>query len=456
MATDNRRRRRRDAISLICLLCLSISNGFTFQSTSTGHSTHPISTSILSAAVARNHETTKSINAESSSRITSFWKWRDHDIFTEVRTVTTKNSVDGVEKPSVILLHGFGASTTYWRETMLVLQDGGYEVHSLDFLGQGRSSKPFVTEGDGRISMKSIWKNGDGKVVDPNENQYDIQSMGKNSHTSVEYSINLWANMVDDYARHHQLNDVVLMGNSLGSLVALSVATGDFVHSTTLDNQRDTQLFGYLAGNTDRDEQEARRVKGICLFNCAVGLNSRNVIKNPCFSPLQRSLFNLLFDVLNKLIFDNKLLLRYALDQIVTKQLLEDALRSLYICSPDRVDIELVDSFYYPAKLGGEGAVEAIRQIYTNDAGLTPMEYHEKYEHILKSLPLHLIWGSEDAVTPINGDVGLFYCDRVANNRGGNGRTTIDIVKSGHVPFDDNPLDTHAAMMRWLDNSVMR
>ena len=88
---------------------------------------------------------------------------------------------------------------------------------------------------------------------------------------------------------------------------------------------------------------------------------------------------------------------------------------------------------------------------YTNDAGLTPMEYHEKYSNILNSLPLHLIWGSEDAITPIHGDVGSFYCDRVANNRGGNGRTTIDMVKSGHVPFDDNPIDTHAVMMRWLE-----
>jgi len=88
---------------------------------------------------------------------------------------------------------------------------------------------------------------------------------------------------------------------------------------------------------------------------------------------------------------------------------------------------------------------------YTNNAGLTPMEYHEKYSNILNSLPLHLIWGSEDAITPIHGDVGSFYCDRVANNRGGNGRTTIDMVKSGHVPFDDNPIDTHAVMMRWLE-----
>lgn len=120
------------------------------------------------------------------------------------------------------------------------------------------------------------------------------------------------------------------------------------------------------------------------------------------------------------------------------------------------MDSELVDSFYYPAKTGGEGAVEAIRQIYTNDAGLTPMEYHEKYAEILDSLPLHLVWGLEDVVTPIKGDVGSFYLDRVANNRAGNGMTSIDVVKSGHMPFDDNPVESHEAMVKWLNRKVVK
>ncbi len=107
-----------------------------------------------------------------------------------------------------------------------------------------------------------------------------------------------------------------------------------------------------------------------------------------------------------------------------------------------------------PRQNGREGAVEAIRQICTNNAGLTPMEYHQKYQEILDSMPLHLIWGLDDSITPISGDVGSFYCDRVANNRSGNGRTTIDVVKSGHMPFDDNPMETHE-MLRWLENKFL-
>jgi pimeloyl-ACP methyl ester carboxylesterase len=329
------------------------------------------------------------------------WKWRGHEVFAESR-IPSQFSY----KPTVILLHGFGASTTYWRETMAALHSEGYEVHALDLLGQGRSAKP----NDG----------------------------------TIEYSINLWANMVDDYAANNNLgtNGVVLMGNSLGSLVALAAATGDFAQQ--IDQNK------YLSGNGGEDT----RVKGICLFNCAIGLNSRNVLKNPSLSPLQKTVFGWIFDALNALIFDNEVLLRYALNNIVTKELLRDALKSLYLHSPHRVDDELVDSFYYPAKNGGEGAVEAIRQIYTNDAGLTPMEIHEKYHMLLDNMPLHLIWGDEDAVTPITGDVGTFYCDRVANNRGGRGLTTIDVVKGGHMPFDDNPIITSQKMLSWLEKKV--
>jgi len=332
------------------------------------------------------------------------WKWRGHDIYTEAY-----NQPDGKQKPTCILLHGFGASTVYYRETIQVLQQEGYNVHALDLLGQGRSAKPFVD-------------NNEYSTVDTNN--------------KVEYSINLWGNMIDDYAKHKQLDDVVLMGNSIGSLVCLSAATGDFA-----DSKSDTYL--------------ADKVKGLCFFNCGVGLNSRNVIKNPNFNGVQRVLFNSLFDLLNTLIFDNAVLLRYVLNNVVTKELLKDALISLYTNSPERVDDELVDSFYYPAK-EGEGCVESVRQIYCNDAGLTPLEYHQKHPEILDHIPLHLVWGKHDVVTPLQGDVGTFYCDRVANNRSGNGKTSIDVINSGHIPFDDNPIDTHKSMLKWLNSKVVK
>lgn len=393
----------------------------------------------------------------SSNNNGQFWTWKNHDIFVEVRTPTDISSSNN--KPKVILLHGFGASTTYWRETMTKLQNEGFEVHALDMLGQGRSSKPYYAQDDDDGSPAAAFPYKLYPKLYPKDTPVDAAAaekqtssilMGKNTNTKVYYSINLWAKMIDDYARHCNMDEVILMGNSLGSLVALSATTGDFIE-TPNDIDREN-MYTYLAGN---HLGERSRVKGVCLFNCAIGLNSMNVLKNPSFSVLQRNVLKGIFGVLNNLIFDNEPLLKYALDNVVTKDLLRDALKSLYTYNPEQVDEELVDSFYYPAKFGGDGAIEAIRQIYTNDAGLTPMELTAKYPQILNKLPLHLIWGDSDVVTPIQGDVGTFYCDRVANNRGGKGMTTIDVVRGGHLLFDDNPSETHDSLLKWINKRVL-
>lgn len=365
----------------------------------------------------------------------SFWKWRGHDIYAETHLAADVERPGGARKPAAILLHGFAASTVYWRKTVAALVNAGHDVHTIDLLGQGRSSKPVPREeGDGTR---------DGFATEG----APAGAFGRNTDVKVTYSIDLWAALVDDYARDRQLDATVLMGNSLGSLVALSAATGDFARAAGEVGP------AYLA---DADAEGAARVQGLCLFNCGVGLNSRNIIKNFAEGDVRRALFDRLFDVLNFLIFDNAVLLRYVLDRVVTKELLRDALVGLYPRSPDRVDADLVDSFYFPAKTGGEGAIEAIRQIYTNDAGRTPMEYHAAYPDRLDALPLHLVWGADDVVTPLAGDVGTFYRDRVANNRSGRGNTSIDVVAGGHVPFDDNPDEAHGSMLRWLARKVVK
>ena len=204
--------------------------------------THPWRTSALSSA-ANNEEQTIELSYESlqeeirrreslqeeallddgSSSSSSkteqqFWKWRNHDIFCEVRTPADTSSSDSKSKPKIILLHGFGASTTYWRETMKTLQSGGFEVHALDLLGQGRSSKPYcyARDGDGRLTKFPYKLYSKAPSITSIAEETSPISMGKNTNTNVHYSINLWANMIDDYARHCNMDEVILMGNSLG------------------------------------------------------------------------------------------------------------------------------------------------------------------------------------------------------------------------------------------------
>lgn len=337
------------------------------------------------------------------------WTFQGHACYAQVtRPWNTKfpffEVLGSTKKPEIVLIHGFGCSSYYWRETIKALTTEGYTVHALDLLGQGKSAKPGRDQG-------------------------------------IEYSIDLWARLVEDYTLQFIPNDtnVVLMGNSLGSVVALSAATGD-----------------HTAGSADATDGSVptlpSRIQGIGMFNCGVGMNSRNLLKDPNLNIVQRVLFTFLFDTLDRLIFDNIPLLTYVLKDVVTRDILRNALVGLYQCSPDpasRVDDALVDSFYLPAK--DTGSVDALNQIYTNDAGKTPMQLQQDHMELLNNLPIHLVWGENDQVTPLGGPVGQFYLDLVKDPAVSMSMST---VKAGHIPFDEIP-DCNQFMIQWLNNVVM-
>lgn len=329
------------------------------------------------------------------------WTWRGHSIHTE--TCGTRGG------QPVLLVHGFGCSTFYWRATAVALANAGCDVHAVDLLGQGRSAKP----------------------------------------TDVTISINLWAAMVDDYARERMSGErnqeaadigdiifgqkedrIVLMGNSLGSLVALAAALGDHA---------DEGFEPYLASGSDR-------VAGICMYNCGVGLNSRGIANEAQWNFLQRFLIKAVLNTLDAILFDNPPVLRYVLREVVTPELLRGALEGLYRSNPTRVDDALVMSFYKPAK--DEGAPEALRQIYTNDPGLSPMELHDKYAEQVKEVPIHLVWGDDDGVTPLSGGVGAFYSKLAAKDET---LVSMKVVEgTGHIPFDDAHVESNESMLAWL------
>ena len=42
----------------------------------------------------------------------------------------------------MVLLHGFGASSSHWRHNAAPLTEAGYRVYGLDLIGFGRSEQP--------------------------------------------------------------------------------------------------------------------------------------------------------------------------------------------------------------------------------------------------------------------------------------------------------------------------
>ena len=315
-----------------------------------------------------------------------YWKYHGFDIFRQVALPDTPRA----NAPAVILVHGFGCSTVYWRETIKAIVDQGYEVHAIDLLGQGKSAKPT---------------------------------------DDVEYSINLWAEQVDAYARENLPGrDLVLIGNSVGSLVSLTAAT----------DVEDDGGPSYMRSH----------VVGLGFFNCGIGMNVRNILKDPKWNSLQRYLLSVTFDVLETLVFSNITLLAFILGKLVTRDMLRNVLRGLYSCAPDpdaKIDDELVDSFYMPAKEKSSPFV--LKQILTNEAGLTPIELHERHKAFLDELPIHVVWGDVDDVVPLKWQVGGFY-QALATRK--DNAVTMDVVHGGHILFDEVPKESNGSMISWL------
>ena len=89
----------------------------------------------------------------------------------------------------LVLIHGFGASSDHWRHNAKALADKGFCVYGLDLIGFGKSEQP------SRAKVKSL------------DNQF-------------------WSNQLSSFLEQIVLNQhfeqAVLIGNSLGALVALT------------------------------------------------------------------------------------------------------------------------------------------------------------------------------------------------------------------------------------------
>jgi pimeloyl-ACP methyl ester carboxylesterase len=106
----------------------------------------------------------------------TYWQWRGQSIY------YVRAGERHPQRPPILLIHGFGASTDHWRKNIAELQED-FEVWAIDMLGFGRSAKP-------------AW----------------------------EYSGDLWRDQRHDFITEVIGQPTVLVGNSLGGYSALCVA----------------------------------------------------------------------------------------------------------------------------------------------------------------------------------------------------------------------------------------
>lgn len=105
-----------------------------------------------------------------------FWQWQGHDIY-YVGAGTNR-----YDRPPLLLVHGFGASTDHWRKNIHELQ-ADFEVWAIDLLGFGRSAKP-----------------------------------------DQQYSGQLWRDQLHRFIQEVIGRPAVIAGNSLGGYASLGVA----------------------------------------------------------------------------------------------------------------------------------------------------------------------------------------------------------------------------------------
>jgi pimeloyl-ACP methyl ester carboxylesterase len=105
-----------------------------------------------------------------------YWQWRGHNIY------YVHAGEKQPQRPPLLLVHGFGASTDHWRKNITGLCED-FEVFAIDLLGFGRSAKP-----------------------------------------KLQYGGDLWRDQLTDFISEVIGQKAVLAGNSLGGYACLCVA----------------------------------------------------------------------------------------------------------------------------------------------------------------------------------------------------------------------------------------
>ena len=279
------------------------------------------------------------------------WHWQGHKI---------RYTVAGKGKP-LLLIHGFGASIGHWRKNIPVLAEAGYRVFALDLLGFGASDK-----------------------------------------ADVNYTLELWQSQIKDFWSEHINEPTVFIGNSIGALISLMLATN----------------YPEIAA-------------GAVLINCAGGLNHRPGELNPVLGTVMGAFTKLMsYPVTGNLIFNN----------VRRKSQIR---RTLYQVYRDRnaVTDELVEMLYQPSC--DKGAQKVFASVLTAPPGTSPRELLPNL-----TLPLLVIWGEKDPWTPVSG--ATIYQDLAEKNPD----VRFEIVKdAGHCPHDENPQAVNAKILDWLSST---
>ncbi|MCP9857603.1 MULTISPECIES: alpha/beta fold hydrolase [unclassified Cyanobium] len=273
------------------------------------------------------------------------------------------------DRPALLLLHGFGATSGHWRRNVGTLAAAGWCVYSLDLIGFGASSQP-----------------------------------GLDRHQALDNR--LWARQVQAFLAEVVQAPAVLVGHSLGGLVALtcSVYAPQWVRAVVAAPLPDPSLL--MAGRRPPRRRPWRR-------------------------RLKRGVIHLLLRLLP---------LELLVPLLAHSPLLDLGIQSAYH-HPVIGDQELRRLIARPARR--PGAVRALRAM---SIGMALRPFRATAVSLLQRLgrPTLLVWGGQDRLVPL--EVSQ-QCLRLRSD------LELHVIPScGHCPHDETPDAFGGAVLRWLEH----
>jgi pimeloyl-ACP methyl ester carboxylesterase len=297
--------------------------------------------------------------------------WGDHGTWTWKGHACHWRRLGDPSQPSLVLLHGFGAGSGHWRQNAQPLAAAGWCVYALDLIGFGASSQP-----------------------------------GRQRHRPLDNRF--WARQVQAFLAQVVQAPAVLVGHSLGGLVALSCSVffPRWVRAVVAAPLPDPTL---LMAAIEAGPSAPRR------------------------RPWRRRLQRLLVVSLCRL-----LPLELVVPVLAHSPLLDLAIQAAYH-QPVIGDQDLHRVMARPARRPG-----AVRSLRAMSMGMALRPHGATAAALLRrqQLPMLVIWGRQDRLVP------LAVADQCRRVRPDLPVRVID--RAGHCPHDERPEQFNHHLLSWL------